>query len=88
VLWQREDSGHVGVWLMKNGTELDQYLPLTPDIVPDLSWKIVGVGDYNGDGQPDILWQRKTSGHVGVWIMKNGTELDRYVPLTPASFQT
>jgi hypothetical protein len=32
------------------------------------------VGDFNGDGIADILWQSNASGNVGVWFMKaNGT---------------
>jgi hypothetical protein len=34
------------------------YLPA----VPDIGWRIVGVGDFNGDGKPDILWRHETSG--------------------------
>jgi hypothetical protein len=31
-------------------------------------WKIVGTGDFNGDGKSDILWQ-DTSGNVAMWFM-------------------
>jgi len=31
------------------------------------------VGDYNGDGQADILW-RHTSGTVAIWFL-NGTSV-------------
>jgi hypothetical protein len=33
----------------------------------------MGVGDYNGDGKSDILWQN-SSGEVGIWAM-NGTSV-------------
>jgi hypothetical protein len=36
-----------------------------------LNWTITQTGDYNGDGQSDVLWT-DTSGNVGVWFM-NGT---------------
>ncbi len=35
---------------------------------PGPSWKAVGIGDFNGDGHADILWQN-TSGQVAIWEM-------------------
>ena len=36
------------------------------------AWSIVGVADFNGDGQADILW-RHTSGAVVAWLMNGAT---------------
>ena len=39
----------------------------------DASWRIVGVGDFNGDGKDDLLW-RHQSGVIGQWQgQSNGT---------------
>jgi hypothetical protein len=31
------------------------------------------VGDFNGDGKPDILWQNNSTGHNSVWYMNGVT---------------
>jgi len=38
-----------------------------PEIVTDLDWKIVGTGDFNGDGQLDILWRNYGAGAYSGW---------------------
>jgi hypothetical protein len=50
-----------------NGTNVTQGVFLNPSQV-DPSWKIVGTGDFNGDGQTDILLQH-TSGWLVCWYM-------------------
>ncbi len=42
---------------------------MTPN--PGANWYAVGIGDFNGDGHSDILWQN-TSWQVAIWDM-NGT---------------
>src|SRR5437667_8354085 len=42
--------------------------------VADLNWKVVGVGDFDGDGKADILWRNSSSGQNYVYLM-NGTAI-------------
>jgi Ca2+-binding RTX toxin-like protein len=37
-----------------------------------VSWPISGVGDFNGDGDSDILWRSPSTGQVDSWQMKTG----------------
>ncbi len=37
-----------------------------------LDWKVAGVGDYNGDGNDDILWRNDTNGQNSLWPSANG----------------
>ena len=36
------------------------------------TWPISGVGDFNADGDSDILWREPGTGRVDQWQMKNG----------------
>jgi len=59
-------------------------------VVPDANWQIVDTGDFNGDGDVDILWRHQASGQNVVWFMDNaGNPLDcRYLPtVTDVSWQ-
>jgi hypothetical protein len=73
ILWRYNGSGGANaVWYM-NGTTLTGGASLPS--VSDLNWQIVGTGDFNGDGQVDILWRYNGSGgYTAVWYM-NGTNI-------------
>jgi C1A family cysteine protease len=71
ILWRYNGSGGAnGVWYMQGMTHTGTaYLTA----VADLNWKIVGTGDFNGDGWPDILWRNYLGGNNVVWYMKDVT---------------
>jgi len=41
--------------------------------VVDTSWRIAGVGDFDGDERPDILWRNLGSGLESLWTMSGIT---------------
>jgi FG-GAP-like repeat len=45
-----------------------QHAPVTTD------WHFQGIGDFNGDGNSDVLWRQDGSGQVYVWEM-NGQQV-------------
>ena len=69
-MWRNTD-GSVGIWLM-NGAQIatSQIIASSADAPPD--WHIAGTGDFNNDGNSDILW-RNYDGSVAMWLM-NGTQ--------------
>jgi hypothetical protein len=54
------------------------------DVMPvgDLTWKVVGTGNFNNDTHVDILWRNDSSGSNVVWFM-NGTEWTASAELLP-----
>jgi RHS repeat-associated protein len=58
------------IWLM-NGTSVISETMLA---VPPPQWKIVGSGDFNGDGDADILLLNTINNAPAIWLM-NGTSI-------------
>ena len=73
ILWQNTD-GQAAIWEMNGLTQIPGGSALVgPNPGPD--WKVVGTGDFNGDGHSDILWQN-ANGQAAIWEM-NGLDPDR-----------
>lgn len=69
LLWRHAD-GWISIWGMDGTTQIASAgLPR----VSDANWKIVGVGDFNSDGQADIVWRNYSTGSNSVWLMKGTT---------------
>jgi len=64
ILWQNRATGEARIWYMRNAVQNGQALlgPSSPALAP--GWAIVGTGDFDGDGRPDVLWQDPSSGKV------------------------
>lgn len=77
IVWQADD-GSLAAWLLQdNQVIMTGYLSINK--MSDPTWKIHGVGDTNGDGRADLVWQNSGDGRLGVWFM-NGTQV-----VSPAS---
>jgi hypothetical protein len=82
LLWQHAD-GRLAVWLMNGLTRIDG-LPLIPSAVSDANWKVRGVGDLNGDGHVDLIWQHQGNGALSAWLM-NGLRMVAGPSLNPGA---
>jgi hypothetical protein len=67
ILWQNQSNGLLSSWRM-NGVDRLDGVYLSPRVVADTQWKIVGTPDLNHDGRTDILWQHD-QGWVAMWFM-------------------
>ena len=86
LLWHHQEDGRVATWLLNGTNNLSGSL-LDPSQEPDTAWKVVGAGDLDGDGQPDVVWQNITTGALRVWFM-NGRALRQAVPLGSSPVDT
>ena len=69
IFWRDSTTGDVQMWVL-NGSQVAKQVDL--GIVP-LTWTIAGIGDFDGNGSTDLLWQ-DNAGNVGIWLM-NGTSI-------------
>jgi len=42
---------------------------------PTSATEVAGVGDFNGDGNADILWRNKSTGMVTMWLMNGKNKI-------------
>lgn len=75
LVWQHEIDGRIAIWFMNRYVQYSGE-PLGPGQVPDIQWKIVGSGDFNGDGWRDLVWQHQANGRIAVWKMQGTVLLD------------
>jgi hypothetical protein len=74
ILW-RNSNGSLVDWTT-NGSQVisSQQLTLGGSVtMPDSSWSVAAIGDFNGDGKADVLW-RNTNGSLVDWTM-NGSQI-------------
>jgi hypothetical protein len=69
LVLQNLTTRQIGVWYMggAQGNNAQSSLWISGSGVP--GWKVVGTGDWNQDGKPDLILQRDVSGQLGIWYM-------------------
>jgi hypothetical protein len=82
LVWQQA-NGAIQVWQMRQAvvSSIGAFQPARSD---DPRWQIVGVADFDSDGQADLLWQHSTTGSLAVWLM-DGLRIREGRLLTPSS---
>jgi len=70
IVWRHATEGWLAVWFLRENNLVTGTTYLSINRVADLGWRLGGVGDVNGDGFGDLVWQH-TSGRLAVWYMRN-----------------
>lgn len=76
LLWRHETTGRMQAWFMDDRTllgtaDLDPaFVPTLDDpAVPDLNWRVAGLGDFDGDGRTDLAFRHSVSHRLVYWLM-------------------
>lgn len=70
VISRNETTGKIRINYFTRGFTVRNFVDIGS---VDMSYQMIGVGDFNGDGSPDILWRRKYDGMTGMWMMRGST---------------
>jgi hypothetical protein len=73
LVWWHSTDGQIKVWYM-NGASRTSEVFFGSSPVSDTNWRIVGVADFNKDGNLDLVWQHATTYQIAIWYM-NGLNL-------------
>jgi len=73
ILWQNTSSSPYtyALWQVNGSTVMSSTLGSVPS-----NWVVQGMGDFNGDGVPDILWRDSTSGTVAIWFLNSSGQVE------------
>jgi hypothetical protein len=82
IVWRNKVTGENAIWLMDGttgasvvdgpiGTPVASKAGGTKFIttVADSNWKIVGIGDFNGDNKSDLAWHNSSTGESAIWTI-------------------
>ena len=75
ILWRNTNNGKNQVWFLDrtDGSFIDSD-PLLR--VNNTNWEVVSVGDFNIDGQLDILWRHARNNNMVLWHMNGIQQTD------------
>jgi hypothetical protein len=68
IFW-RDTSGDIAVWGVQNG----QVVSANGLGTVTSNFTVQGLGDFNGDGFPDILWRDTNTGVISIWFTNGET---------------
>jgi FG-GAP-like repeat/Bacterial pre-peptidase C-terminal domain/FG-GAP repeat len=74
LLWRNQASDQTSIWYFNGTTYTGGEAVKNPLVVgANSAWKIVGVTDFNGDGQTDVLWRNQATDQTAVWYFNGST---------------
>jgi hypothetical protein len=83
IIFQNKVSRDLAYWYM-NGVTETSLGNLSPSNPGTIYWQVYGIGDFNADGKPDLLFQEQLGGDMLYWLMNGITETS-YSYTSPAN---
>ncbi|CAN5732728.1 hypothetical protein BH24ACI5_BH24ACI5_08000 [soil metagenome] len=72
LIWRNTD-GRLAAWTMQGGVPQAAQVLILPGgataVQHDPGWQIRAVGDLDGDGKADLIWQHSILGTLAAWFM-------------------
>jgi len=68
-VFQSQTTNKVAIWAMASTNVVASQIV---NANAQAGWSVVGTGDFNQDGKPDLVFQNQTSGQIVVWYL-NGS---------------
>jgi len=85
ILWKQTVGQLTSTWLVGPMLSVSNVVVGGSANLPGPDFDFAGVGDFNGDGTDDILWQDVNTRQVYVWLLQNGGIAGQGVVGTPGS---
>jgi hypothetical protein len=72
LVWQRADHVVTELQLFTPGSNASSYGggAIVNNAFTDGTWSVAGVGDFNGDGDSDLVWQQAGTGLTEIQLLK------------------
>jgi hypothetical protein len=68
LLWRDSITGRCFTWILRGGPTVVNGETGYTSLQADTSWRIAGVGDFDGDGKTDVWWSRNDRSQ-SLWLM-------------------
>jgi hypothetical protein len=82
IVWRNATSGQTSRWYMSGATRIGGALDSMPG-----NYRIVGIGDFDGDGRGDLLWTDNAGSVLLMWLSgADGQYRGYYVDSIPAGW--
>jgi serine protease len=78
ILWRNSSTGANMLWKSANAATVQSMTGVSSQ-----AWKIVGVGDFSGDGKDDVLWRNTSTGANTIWKSADSTAVQSMGGVNP-----